>query len=58
MEGGFTVRFEGAKTRPQHCYAVKFDYDEWTYALNEKPKRPIPKGTKSIIDCFLDGSLV
>lgn len=51
MEGGFVVRFEGAKekTKPKTCYAVTLDYDEWSYTLNNEPAQGIPLGTKRII---------
>lgn len=45
-EGGFVVKFDGKK--PQRCFAVAFDYDEWVYRINEKGKKPIPKGTRKI----------
>ena len=45
-EGGFLVKFDGKK--PQRCYAVTFDYDEWSYAVNNRDKKKIPKGTKKI----------
>ena len=43
--GGFVVKFDGKK--PQRCYAVAFDYDEWFCVINQK-KKAIPKGTKKI----------
>lgn len=46
-EGGFLVKFDG-KRKPQRCYAVAFDYDEWSCVVNEKEKKEIPKGTKRI----------
>ena len=48
-EGGFVVKFEGAKEKPQTCYAIKLDYDEWSYAINNNPKQDMPQGTKRII---------
>lgn len=45
-DGGFLIKFDGKEA--ERCYAVKFDYDEWTYVLNEKEKRQLPPGTKAI----------
>lgn len=42
------VKFDGKKAKPQRCYAVAFDYDEWFYAVNNQTKKKIPKGTKKI----------
>ena len=47
-EGGFLVKFDVKKVKPQRCYAVAFDYDEWAYAMNNKEKKEMPKGTKKI----------
>ena len=44
-EGGFLVKFDGKK--PQRCYAVALDYDEWFCVINGK-KKGIPKGIKKI----------
>lgn len=49
MEGGFVVKFEGVKEKPQACYAVTLDYDEWSYTINNSPSKDIPKGVKRII---------
>jgi len=49
MEGGFAVRFEGVKEKPKRCYAVSFDYDEWSYIINNNEKQDIPQGAKRII---------
>ncbi len=46
-DGGFLVRFEGKE--PQRCYAVEFDYDERSYAINGGKKEEIPKGIQRII---------
>jgi len=48
-DGGFVVKFEGAKKKPKTCYAVKLDHDEWSYAINNKPAQKMPPGTKRII---------
>ena len=48
-DGGFVVKFEGAKEKPKRCYAVTFDYDEWFYVINNNPKQDLPLGTKRII---------
>ena len=45
-EGGFLIKFSGKK--PQGCYAVAFDYDEWSYTVNNQAKKKIPKGTTKI----------
>lgn len=42
------IKFDAKKTRPQRCYAVSLDYDEWVYAINNKEKTAMPKGTKKI----------
>ena len=47
-EGGFLIKFDPKKAKPQRCYAVAFDYDEWSYAVNNQAKKKIPKGTKKI----------
>ncbi len=49
VDGGFVVKFEGAKEKPQTCYAIKLDYDEWSYAINEKQPQKMPSGIKRII---------
>lgn len=46
-EGGFVVKFDDEK--PETCYAVSFDYDEWQYTLNGKEKKPLPAGVKKIM---------
>jgi len=46
-EGGFLVKFDGKKA--VRCFAVAFDYDEWQYTINEKEKKKLPAGVKSII---------
>ena len=47
-EGGFLIKFDAKKTKPQRCYAVAFDYDEWSYAVNDQAKKKMPKGTTKI----------
>ena len=44
--GGFLIRFDGKEA--ERCYACKFDYDKWSYEINNKDKKPIPSGTKKI----------
>jgi hypothetical protein len=45
-DSGFLIKFNGkAKHR---CYACKFDYDEFSYEINEGKKKSIPRGTKKI----------
>ncbi len=48
-EDGFLVKFEGAKERPKRCYAAAFDYDKWSYIINDKPSQALPSGVKRII---------
>lgn len=48
VEGGFLVKFDGKKTKLKRCYAVAFDYDEWTYTINNKKKKELSKGIKRI----------
>ena len=45
-DGGFIVKF--GKKKLQRCYAVAFDYDEWSYTINNNKKQDIPKGAKRI----------
>ena len=45
-EGGFLVKFDGKKA--VRCFAVAFDYDEWQYTINEKEKKKLPEGVRSI----------
>jgi len=47
--GGFAVKFEGAKEKPQKCYAIKLDYDEWSYTINNEPAKELPQGVKRIV---------
>ena len=47
-EGGLVVRFDATKKKPQRCYAVAFDYDDWSYAINNQEKKEMPKGAKKI----------
>lgn len=44
-EGGFLIKFDGKEV--ERCYAVAFDYDEWSYTINEKDKKNLPQ-VKSI----------
>lgn len=45
-DGGFLVKFDGKEA--QRCYAVEFDYDEWTYAINNGEKKEMPRGISQI----------
>ena len=45
-EGGFVVKFDGKKKLK--CYACKFDYDEFSYEINERNKKPLPRGVRKI----------
>ncbi len=46
--GGLVVRFDAEQEKPQRCYAIAFDYDEWSYAINGQAKTTMPKGTRKI----------
>lgn len=45
-EGGFLIKFDGKEA--ERSYAVAFDYDEWSYTVNEREKKGIPKGVRTI----------
>jgi len=45
-EGGFLLKFDGKEA--ERCYAVSFDYDDWQYVINEKERKALPAGTRSI----------
>lgn len=45
-DGGFVVKIDGKKG--QRCYKVTFDYDEWTYTVNDGEAKGLPKGLKEI----------
>jgi len=45
-QGGFLVKFD--EEEPQRAYAVAFDYDEWSYAINNEEKKKMPEGTQRI----------
>lgn len=45
-EGGFLLKFDGKEIA--RCYAVAFDYDEWQYIINDREKKELPAGIKSI----------
>ena len=47
-EGGFLIKFDAKRAKPQRCYAVALDYDDWTYAINNEGKKEMPKGIKKI----------
>ncbi len=47
-EGGFLIKFDAKKTKLKRCYAVAFDYDDWSYAVNNQEKKEMPKGIKKI----------
>lgn len=44
-KGGFAVKIGKKVIR---CFAVSFDHDEWSYAINNKDKKPLPKKIKKI----------
>ena len=45
--GGWIVKFNDVEV--ERCYAVKFDYDNWEYSVNnEKPKKFPATGISSI----------
>lgn len=46
--GGFLIKFDAKKAKSQRCYAVAFDYDEWSYAVNNQKKKELPKGISKI----------
>ncbi len=48
-KGGFLIKFDAKKAQPKRGYAVAFDYDEWSYAINNQTKKKIPKGTTKIV---------
>ena len=43
------IKFDPKKTAPRRGYAVAFDYDEWSYTLNDGKKLNLPKGIKKIV---------
>jgi hypothetical protein len=45
-EGGFLIKFNGKEK--YRCYTCKFDYDEFSYEINEGRKNSIPRKTKKI----------
>ena len=45
-DGGFVVKFDGKEA--ERCYVCKFDYDDYSYEINNKEKKAIPAGTKKI----------
>ena len=46
-EGGFLVKFDGKK-KTKRCYAVAFDFDEWSCAINNQKPKAMPKGIQKI----------
>ena len=44
--GGFVIKFNGKETA--RSYACKFDYNDYSYEINNKEKKEIPAGTKKI----------
>jgi len=46
LNAGFILKFDGKEEC--RCCAVSFDYDEWTYALNNGGKQNLPPGIESI----------
>lgn len=56
-ERGFLVKFDDKKKTQKRCYAVTFDYDEWSYTVNNARMQNIPKGVKRItIEVEYEGS--
>lgn len=45
-EGGFLLKFDGKKAA--YCYAVKLDYDEWKYELNNTKTKRLPADLKTV----------
>ena len=47
-EGGFLVRFmdKEKEVEKYRCYEVSFQFDAWTYKLNNEEKKRIPGITK------------
>lgn len=45
-DGGFLVKFDGKEAF--RCYTVAFHYHEWQCVINEKERKPLPKGIKTI----------
>jgi hypothetical protein len=45
-DGGFVIKFDGKIVK--RCYKVIFDYDDWTYAVNEAKAKPLPIKVKTI----------
>jgi len=40
-EGGFLIKFDGKEV--ERCFAAAFDYDDWSYTINRKEKKELPK---------------
>ncbi len=47
-DGGLWVRFDAEPQKPQRCYAVAVDYDDWSYVINDQAKTALPQGTQKI----------
>jgi len=43
---GFLIKFDGKDA--ERCFVCKFDYDDYSYEINNKTKKPIPPGTTKI----------
>lgn len=41
-DGGFLIKFEGAKAKSERGYALALDYDDWTYSINNEKKKEFP----------------
>ncbi|MBI3615619.1 MAG: hypothetical protein HY211_03775 [Candidatus Omnitrophica bacterium] len=48
-QGGFLVKFGVKKEKPRRCYAVAFDFDEWSCKINNEAPKEMPKGIKRIV---------
>ncbi|MDD5438785.1 MAG: hypothetical protein PHS37_01190 [Candidatus Omnitrophica bacterium] len=45
-EGGFVIKFDGKSQ--ERCYACSFDYDEWSYEINEGKAMSLPRNIRKI----------
>jgi len=45
-DGAFVVRFNAHER--ESCHFCEFDYDEWQYAMNNRKRKPFPRGTGEI----------
>ena len=51
-DGGFLVKFDGKVAF--RCYAVAFDYDGFTYKMNNEEPKPFPKEGIARIEIILE----